>query len=261
MNLNKYFERYARKHISVLRKGGEEALSTLYSAWMDEYEPDLQCTPREFLRLQSVDTLAKMLEQEANEGVIGEAVVVELESRDCERELKLMIKESDNDDVTMTCVEILERKNCQPEVDVYLDVIADSSRSVQLREELISLLKNYADAAAPYIFDRLDDANIELKTIFAEILICAQRDERTYELLNELFAYGDNIPLYCSYIGSYGDERLAGILYRALDKADYADFCEISNAIERLGGTVDYDMKDFTSDPTYQKIKDVNKNV
>ena len=64
MNLNKYFERYARKHISVLRKGGEEALSTLYSAWMDEYEPDLQCTPREFLRLQSVDTLAKMLEQE-----------------------------------------------------------------------------------------------------------------------------------------------------------------------------------------------------
>ena len=101
----------------------------------------------------------------------------------------------------------------------------------------------------------------EAKTIFAEILICAQRDERTYELLNELFAYGDNIPLYCSYIGSYGDERLAGILYRALDKADYADFCEISNAIERLGGTVDYDMKDFTSDPTYQKIKDVNKNA
>jgi len=31
---------------------------------------------------------------------------------------------------------------------------------------------------------------------------------------------------------------------------------EISNAIERLGGTVDYDMKDFTSDPTYQKIKE-----
>jgi len=256
MNLSKLFEKYARKNISILRKGGEEALTTLYAKWMDTVDDILGCTPREYLQKQSVTDLVDMLEKEAASGNIGEAVVIELEKRDCEKALKLLIKESENDDAIMVSAEILERKNCLPEADIYLDVIMDTSHSYELREEFISILKNYADLAAPHIYDRLEGADKNLKTVFAEILIYAKKDDRTFDLLTELFSYGENIPLYCSYFGSYGDERAAAILYRALDKADYADFTEISNAIERLGGTVDYDMKDFTEDTTYQKIKE-----
>ncbi len=258
MNLNKSFEKYARRHASVLRSGGEEALNILYSRWLTEPDAELGSSPKEYLEGQSVKGLIDMLDEEAKGGSIGEAVVAELEKRDSAKELRLFIKESESDDAVMTAAEILERQGSAPELDVYLDIVMDKSRSYDLREELVSLIKGYANAAAPYIYERLENADAELKTIFAEILICADRDDKTYNLLVELFAFGDNIPLYCSYFGAYGDERAAAILYRALDKADYADFTEISNAIERLGGTVDYDMRDFNSDPTYRKIKDGN---
>ena len=44
------------------------------------------------------------------------------------------------------------------------------------------------------------------------------------------------------------------MLYRALDNCNYAEYIEIKNAIERLGGIVD-DARDFSDDPTYILIK------
>ena len=45
------------------------------------------------------------------------------------------------------------------------------------------------------------------------------------------------------------------MLYRALDTASYADYIEIRNAIESLGGVVDDQLRDFTDDEEYKAIK------
>lgn len=259
MNLNKLFEKFARKNITVLRQGGEDALNLLYSRWLKTYDESLGSTPEEYLKKLSDEDLLEYLTEEAQSGTMGAAVIDELESRDCQKRLALFVKESDCDAAVMTAVEILERKGAKHNLSAYLDIVSDKTRDITLREELVEILKNNAGEAAEEIYSRIDDADIELKTVFAEILLCAPKDERTYSLLVDLFLNGNNIPLYCSYLGAYGDERAAAILYRALDNAIYADFIEISNAIERLGGTVDYEMKDFTDDPTFRLIKSGKK--
>ena len=99
-----------------------------------------------------------------------------------------------------------------------------------------------------------ENAESDVKTIVAEILLSSEMDERTFALLCVLFSSGENIPLYSHYLGMYGDERAAEMLYRALDNCNYAEYIEIKNAIERLGGIVD-DARDFSDDPTYSLIK------
>ena len=93
--------------------------------------------------------------------------------------------------------------------------------------------------------------------LIAEILVGAEKDERTYALLEDLFKNGNNVSLYAGFIGKYGDERAMEYLYKALDDCNYADFIEIRSAIEDLGGTVDDEFRDFSSDPYYKALKNI----
>ena len=72
-----------------------------------------------------------------------------------------------------------------------------------------------------------------------------------------MFKNGNNVPLYAGFIGKYGDERAMTYLYPALDNCNYVDFTEIRNAIEQLGGTVDDEYRDFSSDPYYKALKNL----
>lgn len=113
-----------------------------------------------------------------------------------------------------------------------------------------------ADLAADLLFPLIDGADLTRKTLIAEILVNAPKDERTYKLLTELFLNGGNVPLYAGYLGKYGDERAAAMLYRALDDCNYLEYLEIKNAIERMGGIVDDD-RDFSDDEYYKAIKHI----
>lgn len=199
-----------------------------------------------------IELLKKNCISDSVEGILVERIA---KAPQCASLLTRLIKENDvSVTLTLTCVELLREYDVPQPIELYLKMIA-SDVDDEIKETMIEVLKENADLAAPFIYEILGDADMNLKTVYAEILIEAKRDERTYNLLLELFSSGDNIPLYASYMGKYGDERSASVLYRALDNCKYSDFIEIKNAIERMGGIVDEDMRDFSEDETYIKIK------
>lgn len=179
------------------------------------------------------------------------------ETKECQPLLwSLIAKASASTKLKMICVNLLTEGGMSHPLEVYLKWIDDKNIDAELRELGVEALKADAEQVKEQLFALCKTGDIAVKTIAAEILICAEKDERTFELLTELFAVGDNIPLYAAYIGKYGDERSAAQLYRALDSCNYLEYIEIKNAIERMGGVVD-DTRDFSDDEYYKALKGI----
>lgn len=166
------------------------------------------------------------------------------------------IKSSKNVEFMMMAVNLLTEMGAAHPLDLYVDWLTDAKVNNDLRELGVEVLTEHSAAVASRLFALIEGANNSLLTLIAEILINAPKDERTYSLLLKLFALGDNIPLYASYIGKYGDERASSTLYRALDTCNYMEYIEVKNAIERMGGVVDLD-RDFSEDIYYKAIKNL----
>lgn len=121
----------------------------------------------------------------------------------------------------------------------------------------VEILSECADKVKDKLIAGINGADFDTKTLIAEVLIRASKDEKTFALLKELFESGKNTALFAGYLGKYGDERAAAMLYKALDKCNYLEFTEIRNAIEVLGGVVDDEYRDFTDDEYYKAIKNL----
>lgn len=257
MNFDKLFEKYVKERINEREDGEEpeEFLARLYNRFENDFCPQLDTSPKLYVKALSNTDLLRQFKLEATSDCVSALTVDELASRRLASELHLMMLSEDNPVLRLTAVEILANTGGRHDLELYLDILESKELDSELREKLIEILKQNAAAVQEQLYRRAAGANLEYKTILGEIALAAPRDERTLRLLLELFNEGDNIPLYASYLGTYGDERAAAALYRALDTACYADFIELTNAIERLGGTVDGEMKDFSEDPTYLLIK------
>lgn len=178
------------------------------------------------------------------------------QDKSCAPQLVKVIEENRNPKLTMIAVNLLKEMDAAHPVRLYLSYLKDTNTDPDLKELIVEVLSGCADDAAEDLYDMLGSADLGLKTLIAEILVNAKKDERTYALLTELFGTGDNIPLYAGYLGKYGDERAASMLYRALDTCNYMEYLEIKNAIERMGGVVD-DSRDFSDDVYYKAIKHI----
>ncbi len=264
IDFDKMFEDYAAQWFKE-REGefdGEEAVEAVmpdvYEAWASSPSGKLGgIAPRAFFdAIEKPDELVAILvgtSEDCNPCSLLLDKIAETPS--CAPLLKQIIEKKDaKAKLKLLCVTMLEEMGVECPADAYAEIIADESADEDLREGVIEALKNHAKEVAERLYKMLDGASAELKTVIAEILICADKDERTFKLLTELFANGENIPLCAQYLGAYGDERAAAQLYRALDSCDYAEYIEIKNAMERLGGIVD-DSRDFSADPTYAAVK------
>lgn len=156
----------------------------------------------------------------------------------------------------MLSINLLRTMGEELPLETFAEWLIKDSIDKDLLEVAIEALNENADLVADKLFALINQANNAQKTCIAEVLVNAQKDERTYNLLLELFAIGDKVPLYAGYIGKYGDERAVSVLYRALDTCNYMEYIEIKNAIERMGGIVD-ETRDFSEDMYYKIIKQV----
>ncbi len=265
IDFDKMFEDYAAEWFKE-REGEfeseqdvEAVMPDVYEAWASSPSRKLGgIAPRAFFdAIEKPDELVKILIGTSEDGCNPCSLLLDKisETPSCAPLLKEIIERKDaSAKLKLLCVTMLEETGSDYPVDAYIDIVADESADEDLREGVVEILKSHANDVKERLYKLLDGASDGLKTVVAEILSCADKDERTFNLLTELFAGGDNIPLYAQYLGAYGDERAAAQLYRALDECDYAEYIEIKNAIERLGGVVD-DYRDFSDDPTYIAIK------
>lgn len=95
----------------------------------------------------------------------------------------------------MTAMNLLNDRGVYP-FDIYAGWIRDGSEEEDVTELAVELMAERADLAADLLFPLIDGADLTRKTLIAEILVNAPKDERTYKLLTELFLNGGNVPLY-----------------------------------------------------------------
>ena len=126
-----------------------------------------------------------------------------------------------------------------------------------VKEECIEALCDRAEDVKDILLDRAESSDdIGKMEMYAEVLtFCASGDDRILKLLRLLLSSDPNVAYVAALMGRYGDERACVDLYKLLDDCDYAEFIEIRNAIEQLGGVVDAHYRDFSDDPLYKAIK------
>lgn len=229
----------------------ESEMPVLYDRWADAPADELNgVSPRAYFA--AIDDPARLADMLAAGDPCALLVDRIAEAPGMEGPLAALLNGPDPA-VVMTAMNLLNDRGYYP-FDVYAGWLAGGGADDEQLELAVEIMAEHADIAADLLFPLIDGADLTLKTLLAEILVNAKKDERTYKLLSELFLSGGNVPLYAGYLGKYGDERAAGMLYRALDDCNYLEYLEIKNAIERMGGVVE-DSRDFTDDEYYKAIK------
>ncbi len=238
----------------------EERAATMFEDWQNVvYEELGGISPKQYFeKITDKNALIKMLVDASKNGVSPSVLLLDrIVDAGCEEELVSIIKGEYDAEVKIEAINLLFETGADHPVDEYVSIIADKNSDEGLRELCVEVLATEPDAVSAKLFDLIPSADYELKGLIAEILVGAKQDERTYALLEDLFKNGNNVPLYAGFIGKYGDERAMTYLYKALDDCNYVDFTEIRNAIEQLGGTVDDEYRDFSSDPYYKALKNL----
>lgn len=230
----------------------EEELGEVYERWYNEHSDLLADSPRGIISSMSDGELAAELTEECYLGAPSLTVMEALQNRDNERVLVPLLYEG-NSMLAYCAAELLRNINKVP-AEAFARLLTQTD-DAELFELIVDSLKENPDGVRDELLELFEKAGDHVKTAIAEILSCGGKDERVYSLLVGLFASGDSPALYASYLARYGDERCAPMLYRALSCAPYADYIEIRNAIESLGGVVDEE-RDFSSDPDYIYIKE-----
>lgn len=237
----------------IERKGHvhEEDVAEVYEEWLNAFDDKLGSSPLELIDKMSDGELIEELKDECALGTPSYAVMESIEKRKPTALLTELLYSGDKT-LVYCAAELLENIGEAP-LDIYAGMLGTDDE--ELFELLVSSLKNDPNSVRETLLDVAAKGDMRIKTAIADILASGGRDERVFKLLCELFAQGDNIPLYAGYFARYGDERAAAYLYRALDTARYADYIEIRNAIEALGGIVGEE-RDFSSDPDYIFLKE-----
>ncbi len=140
----------------------------------------------------------------------------------------------------------------------YIDML-ERDVDAAVKEQCIEMLCSHADEVKSELIARAKATDdIGMIELYVEPLTyCEPGDDDILSLLRLLLKSDPNIAYVAALMGRYGDDRAAADLYPLLDTCDYAEFIEIRNAIEELGGSVDPDYRDFSDDPLYKALKGV----
>lgn len=180
-----------------------------------------------------------------------------IEVAECEDLIKEIVLNNADPKTVISAMNILQEMGANPPVDRYIFFITTDGVDEGVRELAAEILKERADEIRQTALELIPTANLQVKEILAEILVETEKDERTFDLLKELFLTSDNTPFVAGLIARYGDERCVAYLYPALDDCNYLEFIEIRNAIESLGGVVDDEYRDFSDDEFYKAMKNL----
>lgn len=263
MNPERLFETYLREYFaahreSIARRGGlEEVLPELYARWSNRALPELGGkTPREYIdgMTDPADLLA-VIEDSVSRG--GEPSPMALDRLaalpSAERALLDLLENGENENMRITAAELLSRTDKLP-AQTGTELVFDPSTPERLRETLVDLLKG-TDGVTEILLDRIGSVEGENRKILAEMSVASGRtDDRIFALLLELLGERENLPFAAQLLAAYGDPRAIEPLSALAETCDYADYIELRNAVEELGGELTLRLN-WDGDKTYKKIK------
>ncbi len=215
-------------------------------------------TPEEYFNAVSdPKELVEMFAESCKEGGACSLLFDRMaEVADCAPLLYDLVEKETDPLVVASAMDFLEDSGADQPYAKYADWLTEGDKDESVVEKAVEILKEHpSEEIKNRLLDALSRATEEQKQIIADVLVRQGKDERTYELLKQLFKSGKNIPYIAGLVAKYGDERAAEFLYPALDNSNYLEFIEIRNAIETMGGVVDDTYRDFSDDEYYKAIK------
>lgn len=156
-----------------------------------------------------------------------------------------------------------DEKNRQDMLSM-LDLMLDESASYEKRLEAYDYLSEDCEEIVDEMLKRRLSLEGDTSKMLMEVLANYKGNKAVYMgLVSELYK-GEDVALFARLIGSYGNEQGIETLKGFLNEyePDYNEFMEIRNAVEELGGYLDY-RQDFSNDPLYRYLKgldDVDEN-
>ena len=265
IDFDKLFEEYLAKWYKdheeeMTAEEMENKIPDIYEEWVTSPCDKIGGkTPEEYFESMTSPTelVSAFLESEKEGGAPSLLLARIAMVPECAKGLSKIIESETDETIVIEAMNLLCEMNEGHPLEKYVEFVASDSAPEGVSELASEILKEYASLVKDNIFAVLDSVSVEKKEVFADVLVEAGKDERTYNLLKELFEKSKNIPYIAGLIGKYGDERCAEYLYPALDNCNYLEFIEIRSAIEALGGVVDDTYRDFTDDEYYKAIKNL----
>lgn len=120
------------------------------------------------------------------------------------------------------------------------DIADKVSKSAELANDLIDESENY---------------NESTKLLIADIVTYCTGNNKVFDYLVHLLFECDNTQFIAGLFARFGDERAIKAMTVHAQDCNFADYRELKNAIEMLGGSL-VDDRDFSDDETYNIIKD-----
>lgn len=257
---NKYIEGFVYKNIGKVKPEEiENKIPELYQKFGDEKLSELDgFTPNTYYAKENAITLIDCLKQHLIKGVDVSDFLCEAIT-DKKDEVDVIFKELDgeHDEVYLAyLLNFISDMNVEINVSRYLEfVLYDYSENVS--EIAVETLCKHADKAKEEILSQFNVVSDDNKVKLVEILSYAEKDDRVFDILiSEFCKHQENIPLYCSFLSKYGDERALPFLLKVIEdeKINYADFEELRFTIEALGGEYTKE-RDFSRDKIFKKVK------
>ena len=230
----------------------EDIIPKLYKQFGDVYIKSVGNTPNGFYSAMTDAELVSALRAHLKQNVPVSAFLCDaIEGRDAvslliplldgsadEREYAVNLIGSDDRAIAKYMQMLLNEEDAD-----FKDRLADC---IKEKADLVlnEAVENYENSVArDYMLEIMSRSIIHTDKVF-DILVKAFRGDN------------ENLPLYASYLASYGDERALPYLLDRIDEEglSFIEYKELLLAIESLGGTYEK-QRDFSSDPDYALIK------
>ena len=158
----------------------------------------------------------------------------------------------------VTAANLLLSLGAKQAVPACLRIVEKREQADEVADAAAELLTTLGEDATPQMLDRLETASEAALETWLDILCNFPGDERIYQYTQRAFL---NAPgkraLYASLLGKLGDERAIAPLTKVMGQADinYLEYLEIANAIDMLGGDAGDRNREFSGDPYYETLK------
>lgn len=161
--------------------------------------------------------------------------------------------------------DLLNQMESHDALSTYIDFITSLGKKDEpMNDELVAAV---ADAVAALgeeakepLFLALEKADELASECILDILCGLSADERTFKsILSHFHTDSERRVTYAKLLERYADERAINTLQAALRGEGYYNYIAIRDAIEALGGIVDYEI-DFSGDEEYEAMKQFEEN-
>ena len=163
------------------------------------------------------------------------------------------------ENVRATALSLLADTGADAPLSLCAEILAQAEETSELTEGAARLLRERGYACAKLLLDAYESATDYGRDAVLDLLCELPGQPGVYELTIYNFVNcPDKRALYATYLAKLGDERAIDALRRVSEAADlaYYDYLEIVNAIETLGGEVEY-VRDFYGDPDYERMRTI----